>query len=189
MNRRYFLKSLGLSGIGLCISSRFLLRAERYYERHNAPLIKSYTKVKETLYVREGGILCFGDPYAPPNRIPTWRKWYTDYCGEDPKGLTEAVGMTDQDLDYEIDEWHFREMYWNRNESPEAIAFNQLQELEIGSLSYGDDTQPVGSLEFMDGICPGNDSLLVTVEDDISLSCLQWRLEKLNHPMNIKYAN
>jgi hypothetical protein len=189
MNRRYFLKSLGVGVTTLCIPGSFLLRAERYFERNNAPLIKAYTKVKETLYVREGGILCFGDPYAPPTNLPTWREWHTEYCGEDPDGLADAMGMSDNDLDYEIDEWHFREMYWNRNESPEAIAFNQLQELEIGSLSYGDDTLPVGSLEFMDGICPGNDSLLVTVEDDISLSCLQWRLEKLNHPMNIQYAN
>ena len=112
-----------------------------------------------------------------------------DYCHEDPTGLAEAMGMSEKDLDYEIDEWQFREMYWNRHESPEAKAFNQLQEMEIGSLSYGNNTLPVGSLEFMDSPCPGNDSLHVTVPDDISLSCLQWRLEKLNHTMNIKYAD
>lgn len=189
MNRRYFLKSLGVGASSLCISSRFLLRAERYFERNSAPLIKAYTKVNETLYVREGGILCFGDPYATPRNIPTWREWYVDYCHEEPTGLAEAMGMSEKDLDYEIDEWQFREMYWNRHESPEATAFNQLQKMEIGSLSYGDNALPVGSLEFMDSPCPGNDSLLVTVPDDISLSCLQWRLEKLNYPINIKYAD
>ena len=189
MNRRYFLKSLGVGTTSLCLPSSFLLRAERYFERNNAPLIKAYPTLKQTLYVREGGILCFGDPYAPPASIPTWREWYIDYCGEDPNGLADAMGMTDKDLDYEIDEWHFREMYWNRHESPEAIAYNSLQAMDIGPLSYSNDTEVIGSLEFMDGPCPGNDSLFVTVPDDLSLSCLQWRLEKLNHPMNIQYAD
>ena len=107
----------------LCLPSSFLLRAERYFERNDAPLIKAYPTLKQTLYVREGGILCFGDPYAPPASIPTWREWYIDYCGEDPKGLADAMGMTDNDLDYEIDEWHFREMYWNRT--------NRLKQLPI----------------------------------------------------------
>ena len=94
MNRRYFLKSLGVGASSLCISSRFLLRAERYAERYNAPLVKAYIKAKQTLYVREGGILCLGDPYAPPSVIPTWREWYVDYCHEDPTGLAEAMGMS-----------------------------------------------------------------------------------------------
>jgi hypothetical protein len=103
MNRRYFLKSLGLGATALCMPSSFLLRAERYAERYNAPLVKAYDGAKQTLYVREGGILCFGDPYAPPASIPTWREWHRDYCGEDPNGLADAMGGKDRLCRWAID--------------------------------------------------------------------------------------
>ena len=187
MDRRLFLRSLGLGASALCISDRFLLRAERYLEHHNTALLKIYSKVQRTLFVRECGILCWGDPYAGPIDIPTNRQYYVDWRGWDLEEVIELYGS--DGIDQEMDEWDYREAYWNRNESPEAIAYNKLERMNIGPLQYGEDEEPVGELEFMDGPSIGNDSLLVTVPDELSLSCLQWRLEQLGCAINVRYIN
>ena len=187
MDRRLFLRSLGLGASALCISDRFLLRAERYLEHHNTALLKTYSKVQRTLFIRECGILCWGDPYAEPIDIPTNRQYYVDWRGWDLEEVIELYGS--DGIDQKMDEWDYREAYWNRNESPEAIAYNKLGGMNIGPLQYGEDEEPVGELEFMDGPSIGNDSLLVTVPDELSLSCLQWRLEQLGCPINVRYSN
>ena len=101
MDRRLFLRSLGLGASALCISDRFLLRAERYLEHHNTALLKTYSKVQRTLFVREGGILCWGDPDEGPIDIPTNRQYYVDWRGWDLEEVIELYGSDgiDQEMD------------------------------------------------------------------------------------------
>ena len=70
MDRRYFLRSLGLGASVLCFLDRFLLKAERHLERHYGLILKTYQRAKQNQYIREGGILCWGNPYKAPKDTP-----------------------------------------------------------------------------------------------------------------------
>ena len=70
---------------------------------------------------------------------------------------------------------------------PHADAFHLLDKLDIGSeLKVGG--KVVGGLNFIDGPAPGNSSLGVEADDDISVSLLQHRLNQLDTGIAIKVA-
>ena len=146
-------------------------------------MLKTYQKAKQNLYIREGGILCWGNPYELPENVPIFRKFLTDNFGMSPKVVEDDY--TSVELDKETHLPYFMDASWSRNESLEAAVFYHSQSLDIKPLSYGEDLEPVGEIEFLDGICPGNDSLLATISDDLYLSCLQYHLKQLIHFMNI----
>ena len=79
MDRRYFLRSLGLGASVLCFLDRFLLKAERYLERHYALMLKTYQRTKQNQYIREGGILCWGNLFKVPKYIPIFRRFLKGY--------------------------------------------------------------------------------------------------------------
>ena len=146
-------------------------------------MLKTYQKAKQNLYIREGGILCSDNPYELPENVPIFRKFLTDNFGMSPKVVEDDY--TSAELDKETHLPYFMNAYWSRNESPEAAAFHHSQSLDIGALSYGEDHEPVGEIEFLDEIFRENDTLLATISDDLSLSCLQYHLNLLVHFMNI----
>jgi hypothetical protein len=79
MDRRYFLSSFGLGVSVLCFLDRFLLKAERHLERHYGLILKTYQRAKQNQYIREGGILCWGNLFEVPKYIPLFRKFLKDY--------------------------------------------------------------------------------------------------------------
>lgn len=190
MNRRFFLRSVGLATGAICINERFLLRAERHFERHSVPLLKQYRKAWDTVYAHSEGNLYLGDPYAGPTDLPTWREWFRDFQCLSEKELTpeyieEEHGIY-EDLEDPMDEGYYRDYYWDYHESPSARAFSYFDDHRIGPDLLDENDEVVGSLEFIDGVCPGNDARLVLIDDPMALSCLQYRMEQLGTPVNIK---
>lgn len=190
MNRRFFLRSVGLAAGAISISDRFLLRAERYFERHDEPLLKQYRKAWDTVYAHKDGNLYLGDPCEGPTDIPTWREWFRDFQGLTGEELTpEYIGDEHgiyENLDTQMDKEYYRDFYWDYHESPNARAFDYFDNARIGPDLLDENNEVVGSLEFMDGVCPGNDTRLVMISEEAALSCLQYRMEKLGTPVNIK---
>ncbi len=193
MNRRLFLRSLGLMAGSLYIPDRFLLKAERYMDREGVPFFKTFRKPSMTVSADEWGILHIGDPCAGPAYIPTWREYLVEYLGHEPGELTPAFlyderGIDPSELDDVMAEDVYIDGYWLRNESSTASAYHFLQayEHEIGPDLCGPDGEIVGELTFCDGPMIGNDSLLATCEGDVALSCLQWRLQQLGANCNFE---
>ena len=74
--------------------------------------------------------------------------------------------------------------WYARHDSANARAFYELQDLDLGPVigTY----RSRGELRFIDGPCPGNDSLIVTANDMTSLSLLQARLNEINAGILVK---
>jgi hypothetical protein len=189
MNRRLFLRNLGLAAGVLYIPDRFLLKAERHLEHHGDTYLRSFRSPHVTFLHDDGQYLHIGDPCQGPEDIPTWREFFVDCWGEDPKALTaeyldEEWYLDVSDLDKEMPEDQYMDLYWLRNEASGAAAWHFLEPLNIGPALTGPNGEVVGELTFYD--CPmiGNDSLLVQCDDGLGLSCLQWRLEQLGYRCN-----
>lgn len=193
MNRRLFLRNLGLVAGSLYIPDRFLLRAERYFDREGVPFFKTFPKPCVTVSADEWGTLHIGDPCQGPTDIPTWREYLVEYMGHEPGELTEEFlydewGIDPGGVDEVVPEDVYLDGYWLRNESSTACAYHFLEAYErrIGPNLCGPDGEIVGELTFCD--CPmiGNESLLATCEGELALSCLQWRLEQLGARCNFE---
>ena len=191
MNRRYFLRALGVATGSLYVPSRFLLKAERFLEREHRHLLSTFASPDRTIFADEFGTLNIGDPYEGPASIPTWREWFLEYQGMQPRELTKRFldyewDLAKSDLDKEMCEQTFFDGYWLRNESSTASAFHFLEDMDVGPELVDSNGEVVGELVFYDGPCPGNDSLLVQAEGDLALSCLQWRLQNLGWKCNVE---
>jgi hypothetical protein len=190
MNRRYFLRALGVATGSLYLPSRFLLKAERFFEREHRPLLSTFTAPDRTILADEFGTLHIGDPYGGPTNIPTWREWFLEYQGMRPRELTKRFldqewDLGKADLDRQMSEDYYFG-YWLRNESSTASAYHFLEGMDVGPELIDKNGEVVGELTFCDGPMPGNDSLIVQAEGDLALSCLQWRLERLGWKCNVE---
>ena len=181
MNRRTFLKATVAAASGLILPD-WLVRAESYIDAENRPYLERPATAHDTLYAVDWGgneyQLTLGDPYQGPPTM-TWREFFE---WEGVSGMEEYIGSDDPDdlpafsLDNKADEWAILDR-WVLDGSPSAEAFKYLDSLNLGP-DFGT-ANSVGEIKFYDGVCPGNDSRLVTVPDDLSISLLQKRLNDL----------
>jgi hypothetical protein len=188
MNRRTFLKATVAAASGLILPD-WLLRAENYIERESRPYLEKPQQADTILYAVDWGgdeyQFELGDPYQGPPTM-TWRE-FLDWKGydsfEDYYGSDDPNDFPAHSLDDEVDDWIVLD-HWVYDGSPSAEAFKYLECLDLGP-DFGS-ANGVGEIKFYDGVCPGNDSRLVTAPDDLSISLLQKRLNDLGEGVIIK---
>lgn len=189
ITRRQFL--LGTTA-GLILPS-FYERAYSFFENHGEPMLIAPEQPEDTLYACADFAtapklqLQLGHPEEGPPDM-TIREFCLRYGEGDPETWwreewlyvdeSEAIDIEkpmDEDL---IWDW------WLRRDSATARAYHYLERLDLGSGFNG--ANPAGSLDFIDGACPGNDYLGVEALDPVSVSLLQQRLNDLGTGIRIE---
>ncbi len=82
---------------------------------------------------------------------------------------------------------YYRQTDLGPRHSPSGEAFHYLAGLDL-STGEGDGEDPLGGLDFYDGLRPGDDSYLVVARNVETLGGLQQRLFELGHEVAIKLA-
>ena len=182
--RQFLLSTVGAAG-GFILPS-FYARALEFVDQFEEPLLEPPKRVVDeiTICASLGGELNIGEP---AEQIPdmTWREFLTRYH---PGSLDEGEfhwGLEEAQLD-DAAPWDTVLGSWGRVDSPNARAYHLLESLDLGPDLTG--PKAVGGLSFIDGSCPGVDYLGVTVEDDISISLLQQRLNDLKTGIKVSLA-
>ena len=179
--RQFLLSTVGAAG-GFILPS-FYSRALEFLDQFGEPLLEPPKRVVDELIIcREfDGELNLGDPRE---QVPdmTWREFLSRYDSLDE--FEENWDLEVSQLDDEVP-WDTVVDFWCRADSPNARAYHLLERLDLGPDLTG--SKAVGGLVFTDCPCPGNDYLGVAVEDDISISLLQQRLNDLNTGIKVRY--
>jgi hypothetical protein len=188
ISRRTFLKGCVAAASGLILPD-WLVKAENHIEHKGQPYLELPKRQRDTLYAIDWGSgdyqFFLGDPHQDPPKM-TWREFF-EWRGFD--GFEEYYGSDDpndwlqHDLDQAVDDWMVLD-HWVYDGSPSAEAFRYLDSLDLGP-DFGA-RDGVGEIKFYDGVCPGNDSRVVTAPDKLSLSLLQKRLNDLGQHVAIK---
>ncbi len=195
--RQFLLSTVGAAG-GFILPS-FYARALEFVDQFREPLLEPPKRVVDeiTICASLGGELNIGEP---ADQIPdmTWREFLTRYHPgllnslEFYWGLEESQrdlapwGLKESQLD-DAAPWDTVLGSWGRVDSPNARAYHLLESLDLGPDLTG--PKAVGELNFLDGPNPGaKDYLAVTVEDDISISLLQQRLNDLKTGIKVSLA-
>jgi hypothetical protein len=174
--RQFLLSTVGAAG-GFILPS-FYARALQFVDQFEEPLLEPPKRVVDELIICQEfeGELNLGDPREQPPDM-TWREYLTRYHPgsldefEFHWGLEEAQLDDAAPFDTVIDSWC-------RVDSPNARAYHLLESLDLGPDLTG--PKAVGGLSFIDGTMHRTiDYLGVRVEDDISISLLQQRLNDL----------
>jgi hypothetical protein len=189
MDRRSFLVGAGSA----IITTSFYKDVVRYTERKDAPLIVPPDNYNAILYALDdeyGGFDLYLGKHPLEDHPPswTWGEYLEGARGWDKKQvrqfLAENYGVSLREardfVDHPASEDDVLEWYLRRR-SASAKAFYELQQLDLGPEFDGE-----GEIRFIDGPCPGNDSLIVTADDSVSLSLLQARLTELNSGILVK---
>jgi hypothetical protein len=185
ITRRSFLVGAG-STLTLSTVDKFIW----HIDNKGNPLIETPKGRSKVLYVSKGDDFRI-DLGRAPDKYPTatWRKFLVNKLGhENPTSLSQFreiyhnYGIRPCDLNTEC-ECYFE--YWDRTESPTALAYNLLDELNIGPILAGP-SNSIGGLVFMDAPAPGHDYLGVHANDDLSVSLLQHRLNELGTGITVE---
>lgn len=191
MDRRSFLVGAG----GALLTSAFYRDVIRYAERARTPLLitpDAYSRILYALDDHDGGFDLYLGEHPHNDRPPRWTVRQLAFARgyeeeEFISYLVRSHGLTEEDsenrLDWDVDESEVVE-YWARRDSANARAFHELKNLDLGPPCGT--SRSHGGIRFIDGPCPGNDSLFVTVEDMTSLSLLQARLVELKERILVK---
>ena len=75
--------------------------------------------------------------------------------------------------------------WWLRHQSPNALAYKELEGIDLGP-EFDIAGKTAGSIRFIDGFHPGNETLWVEVPDLLSVSLLQARLNELEQGLRIE---
>ena len=195
--RQFLLSTVGAAG-GFILPS-FYARALEFVDQFREPLLEPPKRVVDeiTICASLGGELNIGEP---AEQIPdmTWREFLTRYHQDSLNSLEFYWGLEESQRD--LAPWGLKESQlddaapsdtvlgsWGRVDSPNARAYHLLESLDLGPDLTG--PKAVGGLNFLDGPNPGaKDYLAVTVEDDISISLLQQRLNDLKTGIKVSLA-
>jgi hypothetical protein len=131
--------------------------------------------------------LNIGDPRVGPPRM-TLQEFINRYYDGDVEGFVAQCcdDSEETDLNAEVDECEVVE-HWAATESPNALAYNLLDGLDLGPDLNGPGA--VGELQFICGPCPGNDYLGVHATDALTLTLLQQRLSQLRTGIHVRIAD
>ena len=196
MNRRSFLiRSAGT--IGALLTTQFLKEAQWLIANEEKPLlILPKESGIQTLYAAEseGKFALFlgskPNEYIDPQF--TWEEFGNTAWGHSEvdtiEYLMESLGLCkcqaeerlhERADDSEVFDW------WLRHQSPNALAFNHLEGLDLGP-EFGRGGITAGGIRFIDGFHPGNETLWVEVPDLLSISLLQARLSELGQGIKLE---
>ena len=195
MDRRSFIIGAGSA----IITTSFYRDVLRFTERKAAPLIITPDNYSEIIYALPntcGGYDLYLGTHPLEDQAPryTWRQFNEAAWGYDGDDLIrnlmdefgleseeEAEDMLDRSANTDtVLEWYLR------YESASARAFHDLQELDL--VPIAGTYRSRGEIRFIDGPCPGNDSLITTAEDMTSLSLLQARLNEINAGLKVEVS-
>jgi hypothetical protein len=186
--RQFFLSTAGAAA-GFILPS-YYVSALKFFERFEEPLLVPPKHVVDELFIVSewGDELNLGDPYVDPP-VMTWRaalEKYYPWTLDDVEDYWYGYGLTESKLD-ETAPWDWVVDAWANHDSPAANAYHLLQDLDLGPNLT--DPDAVGGLIFSQSASPcGNDFLSVTVQNEISISLLQQRLNDLGTGIRIHYV-
>jgi hypothetical protein len=174
-----------LIGAGSVLTLPLLNMFTWHLENMGVPLIEAPAQPKNVIYVS-----AYMDYQLNlnefPDKIPsiTWREFLFEKLGysvpkhrRDFRRIYDEWGVMPHQFDDECEDYVW-EPYWCRVESPNALAYDLLDRLEIGRELTGPG-EAAGGLQFVDGPMPGSDYLGVHADDELSVSLLQHRLNEL----------
>lgn len=195
ISRRQFMVGSAGAAAGLILPD-WLVCAERYVEGEGAPYLETPGRFSDTLYAIDWGDgelqLFLGELHEDVPRM-SWEEYAERYFGmtfdefalehlgvEPSKAVGEGLGP-----DGEVPEWDVIDQ-WVYHDSPGAAAFSHLEGLDLGP-DFGR-AAGADQISFIDGPAPGNDSRIVSVQDNLSLSLLQKRLNDLRQGIRVVVA-
>jgi len=187
MDRRQFLIRAGAIA-GQLLVPRFFERALAFVENHDEPLLEipsDSTRELLVQYSEDGCFLILDGPL--PTEVPepiSWREYLLRECASDFEESMAAYELTANELDHPMNEWTW-EHYWSRNLCSNATAWDYLYGLDLGP-EFGKSPGASGEIRFVDAKCIGNDAKFVEVDDFLSMSLLQDRLNQLGEKTSLR---
>ncbi len=189
MDRRQFLVRAGLAA-GQIVLPRFVDRALAFVENHNEPLLEVPKNAGKKLYAayQDDGVYWIIDGLMPSEIPPpvSWREYFL-LTGDDlVRGIANwelEPGQLDQPMNYWV--W---ETYWLYNLSPNALAYQYLHDLDLGP-EFGKGDRAEGEIRFQDAPMIASDCRWAEVDDFLSLSLLQNRLNELGENVSLEVGD
>ena len=196
MDRRSFLVHTS-STFAAILTSSFVTKVDAFVSHTDSPLlIQTDNNFKKLYAVRDdfsGYLLYLGrNPFDDVVPKISWGTWLVDY-----QGFSENEGIQFLQVDYDISEKTAQRMLTEEapysaicdqfylSHSANAKAYFYLSHLDLGP-EFGRTAEARGDIKFIEGYCPGNDTRMVEVPDDFSLSLLQARLLDLQQRIKIE---
>ena len=183
MDRRQFLIRTAAAS-GQLILPPFFDRALAFVENHGEALIEAPPEPLKTLYAayQEEGVYWIIDGLMPdmiPPPAITWREYlrWSDHSLDD-------WYLEPEQLDDAMSEPHW-ETYWLYNLSPNALAYKYLQDLDLGP-EFGKSDRAEGEIRFQDAPMMASDCRWAEVDDLLSISLLQNRLNELGENVSLE---
>ncbi len=186
MDRRQFLIR-AFSAAGQLVLPRFFDRAFAFVENHGEPLLETPVEPVKKLYAayQEEGVYWIIDGLMPQGLPPavTWREYFL-LTGDKLVNGMEDWELEPSQLDDPMDHWAF-ETYWCYNLSPNALAYKYLSDLDLGP-EFGKSDRAEGEIRFQDAPTMGSDCRWAEVDNLLSLSLLQNRLNELGENVSLE---
>jgi hypothetical protein len=186
MDRRQFLIR-AFSAAGQLVLPRFFDRAFAFVENHGEPLLETPVEPVKKLYAayQEEGVYWIIDGLMPQGLPPavTWREYFL-LTGDKLVNGMEGWELEPSQLDDPMDHWAF-ETYWCYNLSPNALAYKYLSDLDLGP-EFGKSDRAEGEIRFQDAPTMGSDCRWAEVDNLLSLSLLQNRLNELGENVSLE---
>lgn len=207
IGRRSFLRAVGAT----LISTPSLSFFRHFLDTHGNPYLETVarsqplgpapTAIYLKDYLGDGEFrLLLDTPNEEPNEIYTmtnaqfadefmggWEdmcQWLNADCVDDDGNPDPSDPLWQHAHDTVNSDFAFE--YWVPRYSPDALAFDYLESLDLGLFDTSRDTDS-GWIEFTNGVCPGNDSRFVDV-DALGASLLQRRLIERNYDVQLILA-
>ena len=191
LTRRQFLLRSTATTAGFFVPE-FVVKANQYFKTHSKPFLEEINSGDIIFATRDslGFELHIGEPYELPFDLTV--EGVLDYGEVEPEWFYDQVadcfelesGVDPQPYFQDWFEAHcqdeFDTEFVSRNNFSSGRAYNELVDLDLGGDFKNGKGTSLGHIDFIDGCCPGNDYLGVSVKDDLSLSLLQNRLIQLN---------
>jgi len=196
MDRRSFLINSSRT-LGAVLTYSFMSSVEAFVGNENIPLLLKPNHTETILYAindtYDGYHLYLGK-HPLDDQVPDvkWRELFLDHWG-----WSEKEGIAYLQENYEITKSESRKMladdapedsindWFYLSQSANAKAFFYLSSLDLGP-DFGGSPDAAGEIKFVEGYHPGNDTRMVEVPENISLSLLQARLIDLQENIKIE---
>ena len=188
-DRRQFLIRAGIAAGQLALP-RFFDRALAFVENQNEPLLEVPPNAGKKLYAafQDDGVYWIIDGLMPSEIPPpvSWREYFL-LTGDDFVRAIENWELEPSQLDEPMNYWTW-ETYWLYNLSPNALAYQYLHDLDLG-LEFGKGDRAEGEIRFQDAPMMASDCRWEEVDDLLSLSLLQNRLNELGENVSLKLGS
>jgi len=196
MDRRSFLIN-SARALGAVLTLNFVSRVENFVQIENLPLLlkpDSHETILFAINDDTGGYQLYLGKHPLDDHVPdiNWRDLIIDHWGWSEKDgvayLQEDYGISKKEAKEMLDtiapadsisDWFFL------SQSANAKAYFYLSGLDLGP-EFGQGQDTAGEIRFIEGYMPGNDTRMVEVPENVSLSLLQARLIDLGENVKIE---